>query len=236
MGVTSIGFHGNVVAVWEKVAAEYERSGQLLVDLGSDQTSCHNPYSGGYYPVQLSYAEAQQVLADDGPRFRELVGASLRRQCAAINRLADAGMFFWDYGNAFLLEAKRCGAQVDASDDPTGLKFRYPSYVQDIMGDIFSLGFGPFRWICTSGLESDLEASDRIAAEILQEIVAEGQLPERVAVQYRDNIHWITEAGKNRLWSARRRASSTPTSAPASPWPSPSIAPFATALSATTSS
>lgn len=197
--VTSIGFHGNVVAVWEKVAAEYERSGQLLVDLGSDQTSCHNPYSGGYYPVQLSYAEAQQVLADDGPRFRELVGASLRRQCAAINRLADAGMFFWDYGNAFLLEAKRCGAQVDASDDPTGLKFRYPSYVQDIMGDIFSLGFGPFRWICTSGLESDLEASDRIAAEILQEIVAEGQLPERVAVQYRDNIHWITEAGKNRL-------------------------------------
>ena len=164
--VTSIGFHGNVVSVWEKLAQEYENSGQLLVELGSDQTSCHNPHSGGYYPVQLTYSEAQEVfflfvcpvlnctraidpaddlmenvgfllfqmLAKDPGHFKELVGISLRRQISAINRLAEAGMFFWDYGNAFLLEARRSGADVSAKDDPTGLKFRYPSYVQDIMG------------------------------------------------------------------------------------------------------
>lgn len=160
-------------------------------------------------------------MASDEERFRELVRDSLRRQVKAINTLADAGLFFWDYGNAFLLEAKRCGADVSALDDPTGLKFRYPSYVQDIMGfdgrrpfaivsftrnmpylffrrDIFSLGFGPFRWICTSGRPEDLETTDSIAQEVLEGIVEQG-LPENIAVQYRDNIKWIREAGKNKL-------------------------------------
>nr|CAH0103472.1 unnamed protein product [Daphnia galeata] len=132
--VTSIGFHGNVVLVWERLAEEYEKTGQLLVELGSDQTSCHDPYSGGYYPVGLSYQESQDLLASDPQLFRQRVHDSLRRQIKAINALADCGMFFWDYGNAFLLEAQRCGADVSARDDPTGLKFRYPSYVQDIMG------------------------------------------------------------------------------------------------------
>lgn len=195
---TSIGFHGNVVLVWERMVEELETSGELLVDLGSDQTSCHDPYSGGYYPAGLSYQEAQDLLANDGQRFRELVQESLRRQVKAINTLANAGLFFWDYGNAFLLEAKRCGADVSAHDDPTGLKFRYPSYVQDIMGDIFSLGFGPFRWICTSGRPEDLELTDKIAQEVLESIVAQG-LPDNIAVQYRDNIKWIREAGKNNL-------------------------------------
>ncbi|XP_057368974.1 urocanate hydratase-like [Daphnia carinata] len=196
--VTSIGFHGNVVVVWERMAEEYEKTGELLIDLGSDQTSCHDPYSGGYYPVGLSYQESQDLLASDPQLFRQRVQDSLRRQIKAINSLADRGMFFWDYGNAFLLEAQRCGADVSARDDPTGLKFRYPSYVQDIMGDIFSLGFGPFRWICTSGLERDLEVTDRIAQEVLETIVREG-LPDNIAVQYDDNIKWIKEAGKNRL-------------------------------------
>ncbi|KAI9558627.1 hypothetical protein GHT06_015415 [Daphnia sinensis] len=196
--VTSIGFHGNVVLVWERLAEEYEKTGELLVELGSDQTSCHDPYSGGYYPVGFSYQESQDLLASDPQLFRQRVQDSLRRQIKAINSLADRGMFFWDYGNAFLLEAQRCGADVSARDDPTGLKFRYPSYVQDIMGDIFSLGFGPFRWICTSGLEQDLEVTDRIAQEVLESIVREG-LPDNIAVQYDDNIKWIKEAGKNRL-------------------------------------
>ncbi|XP_046646510.1 urocanate hydratase-like [Daphnia pulicaria] len=196
--VTSIGFHGNVVLVWERLAEEYDKTGELLVELGSDQTSCHDPYSGGYYPVGLSYQESQDLLASDPQLFRQRVQDSLRRQIKAINALADRGMFFWDYGNAFLLEAQRCGADVTAGDDPTGLKFRYPSYVQDIMGDIFSLGFGPFRWICTSGLEQDLEVTDRIAQEVLESIVQEG-LPDNIAVQYQDNIKWIKEAGRNRL-------------------------------------
>lgn len=196
--VTSIGFHGNVVLVWERLAEEYEKTGELLVELGSDQTSCHDPYSGGYYPVGLSYQESQDLLASDPQLFRQRVQDSLRRQIKAINSLAERGMFFWDYGNAFLLEAQRCGADVSARDDPTGLKFRYPSYVQDIMGDIFSLGFGPFRWICTSGLQQDLEVTDRIAQEVLESILREG-LPDNIAVQYEDNIKWIKEAGKNRL-------------------------------------
>jgi len=196
--VTSIGYHGNIVSVWERLVKEYQLTGDLLVELGSDQTSCHNPYSGGYYPVDLSYQQSQELLARDGKQFKELIQQSLRRHIEAINYLSDKGLFFWDYGNAFLLEAQRAGADVSAKDDPTGLKFRYPSYVQDIMGDIFSLGFGPFRWICTSGLESDLNVTDNIAAEVLQDIVRQG-LPENIALQYSDNIKWIREAGKNQL-------------------------------------
>ena len=143
---TSIGYHGNAVTVWERVYKEYEETGELLVELGSDQTSCHNPYNGGYYPVQLTYEEAGQVLAKDPKHFCDLVQESLRRHVAAINSLSDAGMYFFDYGNAFLLEARRSGANVSKpNEDTSSTRFRYPSYVQDIMGDIFSLGFGPFR-------------------------------------------------------------------------------------------
>ena len=143
---TSIGFHGNAVTVWEKFLQEYRETGELLVELGSDQTSCHNPYNGGYYPVQLGYEEAGTVLAEDPERFRLLVQESLRRQISAINDLSDAGMYFFDYGNAFLLESRRSGANVSKPGEEEGSTlFRYPSYVQDIMGDIFSLGFGPFR-------------------------------------------------------------------------------------------
>ena len=146
---TSIGFHGNAVTVWERFLKEYEETGELLVELGSDQTSCHNPYNGGYYPVHLGYEEAGRVLAEDPERFKLLVQESLRRQIAAINALSDAGMYFFDYGNAFLLESRRSGANVSKpGESESSTKFRYPSYVQDIMGDIFSLGFGPFRYLC----------------------------------------------------------------------------------------
>ena len=143
---TSIGFHGNAVTVWERFLQEYQQTGELLVELGSDQTSCHNPYNGGYYPVQLSYEEAAKELANNPENFKELVQESLRRHVSAINSLSDAGVYFFDYGNAFLLEARRSGANVaKPGEDASSTKFRYPSYVQDIMGDIFSLGFGPFR-------------------------------------------------------------------------------------------
>ncbi|XP_067001642.2 urocanate hydratase [Anabrus simplex] len=193
----SIGYSGNAVALWEKLAEEFERTGDRLVDLGSDQTSCHNPFRGGYYPVQLGYQEAEQVLADDPQRFKALVQESLVRHVASINKLADAGMFFWDYGNAFLLEAGRAGADVGAQKD-NALKFRYPSYVQDIMGDIFSLGFGPFRWVCTSGRPEDLEETDSIAGEVMEKILEEG-VEAVVAAQYRDNLRWIREAGLHKL-------------------------------------
>jgi len=196
---TSIGFHGNIVAVWERFYQEYERTGELLVELGSDQTSCHNPFNGGYYPVQLGFEEAQDVLAKDPEHFKDLVQESLRRQVAAINSLSDAGMYFFDYGNAFLLEARRSGAQVAKPGDVDNLNaFRYPSYVQDIMGDIFSLGFGPFRWVCTSGREEDLEITDRLAQEVLEKIVSDG-VPKEIEQQYNDNIKWIREAGKHKM-------------------------------------
>ncbi|KAK2713783.1 hypothetical protein QYM36_009608 [Artemia franciscana] len=195
---TSIGFHGNIVAIWERLVEEYNNTGELLVELGSDQTSCHCPFSGGYYPVQLTYKEANELLAENPEKFRELVKDSLRRQVLAINALADKGLFFWDYGNAFLLEARRAGADVTKLGDLTGLLFRYPSYVQDIMGDIFSLGFGPFRWICASGKAEDLEKTDKIAISVLENILSEGLDPS-VKQQYEDNLHWIREAGKNNL-------------------------------------
>lgn len=193
--VVSIGFLGNVVALWERLAAEPEH----LVDLGSDQTSLHNPYNGGYFPVQLSFEESKRLMADDPAAFKDLVQESLRRQMAAINTLAARGMSFWDYGNSFLLEASRAGAEVWAPDDKERAlnKFRFPSYVQDIMGDIFSLGFGPFRWICTSNDPADLALTDKIAGEVLREL--ERKAPPASAAQYRDNTLWIDEAQENQL-------------------------------------
>lgn len=193
----SLGYHGNIVDLWERLVEEYEKTGDLLVDLGSDQTSCHNPFSGGYYPVQLSFIEANQKLCSDPKTFRQLVHESLRRQVSAVNKLSDKGMFFWDYGNAFLLEAQRAGADVQHKGE-RGTEFRYPSYVQHIMGDIFSLGFGPFRWVCTSADPSDLAVTDHIAATVMEDIIAQG-VSDAVKKQYSDNVRWIQEAGKHNL-------------------------------------
>ena len=156
---------------------------------------------GGYYPVQLTFEEARKMMHDDPAHFKELVQESLRRQVAAINKLTARGMFFWDYGNSFLLEASRAGADILAKEGEKTYGvggFRYPSYVQDIMGDIFSLGFGPFRWVCTSGLESDLQKTDEIAAKIFREYLA-SQPPAPISAQLTDNLQWIEQAGANKL-------------------------------------
>ena len=180
---------GNVVDLWERLADE-----EMHVDLGSDQTSLHNPWAGGYYPVGLTLEESKRLMADQPERFRERVQESLRRQVAAINRLTARGMYFFDYGNAFLLQSQRAGADILGTDG----KFRYPSYVQDIMGPMFfDYGFGPFRWVCTSGDASDLATTDRLAAEVMEQILKEA--PEEIHGQMEDNIHWIKEAGRNRL-------------------------------------
>ena len=185
----SMAYVGNVVDLWERLADE-----DIRVDLGSDQTSLHNPWAGGYYPAGMSLEESKALMAEKPELFREKVQESLRRQVAAINRLTDKGMYFFDYGNAFLLQSKRAGADVCKADG----SFRYPSYVQDIMGPMFfDYGFGPFRWVCTSGKAEDLAATDRIAAEVMEGIMAEA--PEEIKGQMADNIHWIREAGKNRL-------------------------------------
>ena len=185
----SMAYVGNVVDLWERLANE-----DIRVDLGSDQTSLHNPWAGGYYPAGMSLEESKAMMAEKPELFREKVQESLRRQVAAINRLTDKGMYFFDYGNAFLLQSKRAGADVCKADG----SFRYPSYVQDIMGPMFfDYGFGPFRWVCTSGKAEDLAATDRIAAEVMEGIMAEA--PEEIKGQMADNIHWIREAGKNRL-------------------------------------
>ena len=185
----SMAYVGNVVDLWERLAAE-----DMHVDLGSDQTSLHNPWAGGYYPVGLTLEESKQMMAEQPEQFKERVRESLRRQCAAINKLADKGMYFFDYGNAFLLESSRAGADIMAADG----KFRYPSYVQDIMGPMFfDYGFGPFRWVCTSGDPKDLETTDRLAAQVLEEIRKDA--PEDIQGQMDDNIHWIKEAGPNKL-------------------------------------
>ena len=187
--VVSLAYVGNVVDLWERLAAE-----QIRVDLGSDQTSLHNPWAGGYYPVGLSYEASNKMMAEEPARFRECVQESLRRQVKAINKLAAQGMYFFDYGNAFLLEASRAGAEVMGE----GGRFRYPSYVQDIMGPMFfDYGFGPFRWVCASGKPEDLELTDRLAAEVLEEI--RRTAPADIAGQLDDNIHWIREAGRNKL-------------------------------------
>ena len=187
--VVSLAYVGNVVDLWERLAAE-----DIHVDLGSDQTSLHNPWAGGYYPVGLSLEESKRMMADEPVLFKEKVQASLRRQVAAINKLTAKGMYFFDYGNAFLLESSRAGADIMKADGT----FRYPSYVQDIMGPMFfDYGFGPFRWVCTSGDPADLATTDRLAAEVLEEIMKSA--PEDIQGQMADNIHWIKEAGKNKL-------------------------------------
>ncbi|XP_068939951.1 urocanate hydratase [Petaurus breviceps papuanus] len=195
--ILSLGYHGNVVDLWERLVYELDTTGELLVDLGSDQTSCHNPFNGGYYPVQLSFQEANQLMATDPAKFRDLVKESLKRHVAAINRLSEKSFFFWDYGNAFLLEAQRAGADV-IKKGGNKTEFRYPSYVQHIMGDIFSLGFGPFRWVCTSGDPQDLVTTDLLATSVLEEAIKRG-VKDSVKQQYADNIRWIQEAGKHKL-------------------------------------
>ena len=185
----SLAYQGNVIDLWEKLAEE-----NFPVELGSDQTSLHNPFAGGYYPAGLTLEESNQMMADQPELFREKVYESLRRHVAAVNKMTANGMYFWDYGNAFLLEASRAGAAV--TDEKGG--FIYPSYVQDIMGPLFfDYGFGPFRWVCTSGDPKDLETTDRIAAEVLQKLAAES--PEEITRQMEDNIHWIREAGRNKM-------------------------------------
>lgn len=185
----SMAYMGNVVDLWERLADE-----EIYVDLGSDQTSLHNPWAGGYYPVGVSLEESKRLMAEEPEKFRELVEESLRRQVAAINRLTEKGMYFFDYGNAFLLQSKRAGADIVKEDG----NFKYPSYVQDIMGPMFfDYGFGPFRWVCTSGNPDDLALTDRIAAEVMTEIMHNA--PEEIQGQMADNIHWIKEAGKNKL-------------------------------------
>ena len=185
----SLAYQGNIVDLWERLAEE-----GVQVDLGSDQTSLHNPWAGGYYPVGYSYEESNRMMAEEPERFHECVKESLRRQAAAINRLADKGMYFFDYGNAFLLEASRAGADIVRPDGT----FRYPSYVQDIMGPMFfDYGFGPFRWVCMSERPEDLQKSDEIAVRVLEEIASTA--PGEIRGQMEDNIHWIKEAGRNHL-------------------------------------
>ena len=185
----SMAYVGNVVDLWERLAAE-----NIKVDLGSDQTSLHNPWAGGYYPVGMTLEESKKMMAEEPELFRERVQESLRRQVAAINKLTAAGMYFFDYGNAFLLQSQRAGADIMGENG----KFRYPSYVQDIMGPMFfDYGFGPFRWVCTSGDPKDLAVTDRIAAEVMEEIKLTA--PDEIKGQMEDNIHWIKEAGRNHL-------------------------------------
>ncbi len=185
----SMAYVGNVVDLWERLAEE-----NIKVDLGSDQTSLHNPWAGGYYPVDMTFEESKQMMAENPELFRERVQASLRRQVAAINKLTERGMYFFDYGNAVMLQSERAGADIMAADG----KFRYPSYVQDIMGPMFfDYGFGPFRWVCTSGKPEDLAVTDRLAVEVLEEICKTA--PEEIQHQMEDNIHWIKEAGRNHL-------------------------------------
>ena len=185
----SIGLIGNIVELWERLV---ERG--IKVDLGSDQTSLHNPYQGGYFPVGFAYEESASMLSDDPERFAAEVRKTLIRHADAINTMSGMGMYFWDYGNAFLLEAGRAGADVLNEDG----SFRYPSYVEDIMGPMcFDYGFGPYRWVCCSGNPKDLEATDRIAMEVLESMIDSS--PDEIMQQLKDNIRWIKEAGSNNM-------------------------------------
>ncbi len=187
----SIAYDGNVVEVWEKFAKE-----NIHIDLGSDQTSLHNPWAGGYYPTGLSYEEANEMMANKPEQFKEEVQKSLRRQVDAINKHTAAGTYFFDYGNAFLLEASRAGAEVFAEEK--NKEFKYPSYVQDIMGPMcFDYGFGPFRWVCASGKAEDLQTTDEIACEVLENLMKKS--PDEVQQQMQDNITWIKGAQENKL-------------------------------------
>jgi len=188
--VVSIAYHGNVVDVWEKFA-----EANIYIDLGSDQTSLHNPWAGGYYPVGLSFDDANDMMANNPKLFKEKVQESLRRHAAAINKHTARGTYFFDYGNAFLLEASRAGADIMTEN---GKDFKYPSYVQDIMGPMcFDYGFGPFRWVCTSGKPEDLEKTDTIACEVLEDIKKHS--PQEIQQQLADNIKWIKGAQENKL-------------------------------------
>jgi urocanate hydratase len=185
----SLAYQGNIVDLWEKLAEE-----DIAIDLGTDQTSLHNPFAGGYYPAGLSLEESNRMMAENPVLFQEKVYESLCRQVNAINQLSAKGMYFWDYGNAFLLESKRAGATITNTDG----SFSYPSYVQDIMGPLFfDYGFGPFRWVCCSCDPEDLQKTDEIALQVLKEIAK--QAPSEIKNQLQDNIHWIAEAGKNNL-------------------------------------
>ncbi len=186
----SLAYIGNVVDVWERFYEE-----DIFIHLGSDQTSLHNPWAGGYYPVGLSFSEANELMATDPQAFRSAVQKSLRRQVSAINGHHARGTYFFDYGNAFLLEASRAGGDVMA---PNGVDFKYPSYVQDILGPMcFDYGFGPFRWVCTSGNTKDLQKTDAIALRVMKEVMETA--PKEIRQQMQDNIKWIEEAEQNRL-------------------------------------
>lgn len=188
--VVSIAFIGNVVDVWESFLAE-----DIFIHLGSDQTSLHNPWSGGYYPVDISYEESNRLIREEPDLFKEKVQATLKRHADAVNKHTAKGTYFFDYGNAFLLEASRAGGDVMAEN---GIDFKYPSYVQDILGPMcFDYGFGPFRWVCTSGNPEDLDKTDAIAAQVLEEIMANS--PEEIQQQMQDNITWIKDAKENKL-------------------------------------
>lgn len=185
----SIAYLGNIVDLWERLA---ERS--IKVDLGSDQTSLHNPWAGGYYPVGLSYEESNAMMANDPKPFKEKVQETLRRHVTAVNKLSEAGMYFFDYGNAFLLESSRAGADITKQDG----SFTYPSYVQDIMGPMcFDYGFGPFRWVCASGKPEDLQATDTIAGQVIEEMLLSA--PAEIRGQLQDNLLWVKEAQQNKL-------------------------------------
>ncbi|WP_370097668.1 urocanate hydratase [Xanthomarina gelatinilytica] len=189
----SIAYLGNVVDVWEKFD-----EANISIDLGSDQTSLHNPWAGGYYPVGLSFEESNHMMANNPELFKEKVQETLRRHAKAINKHTEKGTYFFDYGNAFLLEASRAGADVMATNPSIGREFKYPSYVQDIMGPMcFDYGFGPFRWVCASGKPEDLEKTDAIACQVLEEIKMNS--PKEIQQQMADNIQWIKGAQENKL-------------------------------------
>jgi urocanate hydratase len=191
--VVSLAYLGNIVEVWEKFDEEH-----VQIDLGSDQTSLHNPWAGGYYPVDVSFEDANDMMANNPSLFKEKVQETLRRHARAINKHTAKGTYFFDYGNAFLLEASRAGADVMADNPTLGREFKYPSYVQDIMGPMcFDYGFGPFRWVCTSGKPEDLAKTDRIACKVLEDI--KKQAPEEIQQQMTDNIQWIKSAQDNKL-------------------------------------
>lgn len=189
----SLAYLGNIVEVWEKFDQE-----DLRIDIGSDQTSLHNPWAGGYYPVGQSFEESNTMMAENPELFKEKVQETLRRHAAAINKHTEKGTYFFDYGNAFLLEASRAGADVMAENPTLGREFKYPSYVQDIMGPMcFDYGFGPFRWVCSSGNPEDLQKTDDIACSVLEEMVKNS--PEEIQQQMKDNIQWIKGAQENKL-------------------------------------
>ncbi|MFN5911573.1 MAG: urocanate hydratase [Bacteroidota bacterium] len=188
--VVSIAYQGNVVDVWEK----FDQEG-VYIDLGSDQTSLHNPWAGGYYPVGISFEASNQMMAEQPDLFRQKVQETLRRHAAAVNKHTARGTYFFDYGNAFLLEASRAGADVMAEN---GIDFKYPSYIQDILGPMcFDFGFGPFRWVCASGKSEDLQRTDELACQILEEMM--GVSPEEIKQQMSDNIQWIKGAQQNKM-------------------------------------